>query len=167
VCSWLYLVCFLDFFFIISILTIILLFLSASVSRIVFYVVIVFCAAIVRNKLLKDCLTNRRTCVSGSGKFGGSPTRNSRTLGVLGSSHQNLSWLKIFYSKLKVCYWPSIVRVTTTFLLFNAADMWSSAVCLVIHTTGTLTVRDSSLTLTQFCTRLKTFLFTRAYGTSP
>jgi len=26
-----------------------------------------------------------------------------------------------------------------------------------------LTVRDSSLTLTQFCTRLKTFLFTRAY----
>ena len=30
-----------------------------------------------------------------------------------------------------------------------------------------LTVRDSSLTLTQFCTRLKTFLFTRAYGTSP
>ena len=29
-----------------------------------------------------------------------------------------------------------------------------------------LTVRDSSLTLTQFCTRLKTFLFTRAYGTS-
>jgi len=28
-----------------------------------------------------------------------------------------------------------------------------------------LTVRDSSLTLTQFCTRLKTFLFTRAYGT--
>jgi len=37
----------------ISILTIILLFLSASVSRIVFYVVIiVFCAAIVNNKLL-------------------------------------------------------------------------------------------------------------------
>jgi len=30
-----------------------------------------------------------------------------------------------------------------------------------------LTVRDSSLTRTQFCTRLKTFLFTRAYGTSP
>ena len=30
-----------------------------------------------------------------------------------------------------------------------------------------LTVRDSSLTLTQFCTRLKTFLLTRAYGTSP
>ena len=30
-----------------------------------------------------------------------------------------------------------------------------------------LTVRDSSLILTQFCTRLKTFLFTRAYGTSP
>ena len=30
-----------------------------------------------------------------------------------------------------------------------------------------LTVRDSSLTLTQFCTRLKTFLFTGAYGTSP
>ena len=30
-----------------------------------------------------------------------------------------------------------------------------------------LTVRDSSLTLTQFCTRLKTCLFTRAYGTSP
>jgi len=30
-----------------------------------------------------------------------------------------------------------------------------------------LTVRDSSLTLTQFRTRLKTFLFTRAYGTSP
>ena len=30
-----------------------------------------------------------------------------------------------------------------------------------------LTVRDSSLTLKQFCTRLKTFLFTRAYGTSP
>jgi len=33
-------------------LTIILLFLSVSVSRIDFYVVIVFCAAIVRNKLL-------------------------------------------------------------------------------------------------------------------
>jgi len=53
------------FFFIISILTIILLFLSASVSRIVFYVVIVFCAAIVRNKLLinsfKNCLERRRT----------------------------------------------------------------------------------------------------------
>ena len=30
-----------------------------------------------------------------------------------------------------------------------------------------LTVRDSSLTRTQFCTRLKTFLFTRAYGISP
>ena len=30
-----------------------------------------------------------------------------------------------------------------------------------------LTVRDSSLTRTQFCTRLKTFLFTRAYWTSP
>ena len=29
-----------------------------------------------------------------------------------------------------------------------------------------LTVRDSSLTVTQFCTRLKTFLFTRTYGTS-
>ena len=29
-----------------------------------------------------------------------------------------------------------------------------------------LTVRDSSRTLTQFCTRLKTSLFTRAYGTS-
>ena len=29
-----------------------------------------------------------------------------------------------------------------------------------------LTVRDSSLTLTQFCTRLKRFLFTRAYETS-
>ena len=29
-----------------------------------------------------------------------------------------------------------------------------------------LTVRDSSLTLTQFCTRLKTFLFTRAYGSA-
>jgi len=29
-----------------------------------------------------------------------------------------------------------------------------------------LTVCDSLLTLTQFCTRLKTFLFTRAYGTS-
>jgi len=27
-----------------------------------------------------------------------------------------------------------------------------------------LTVRDSYMTLTQFCTRLKTFLFTRAYG---
>jgi len=29
-----------------------------------------------------------------------------------------------------------------------------------------LTVRDLSRTLTKFCTRLKTFLFTRAYGTS-
>ena len=29
-----------------------------------------------------------------------------------------------------------------------------------------LTVRDASLTLTQFCARLKTFLFSRAYGTS-
>ena len=29
-----------------------------------------------------------------------------------------------------------------------------------------LTVRDSSLTLAQFCTRLKTFLFTQVYGAS-
>ena len=29
-----------------------------------------------------------------------------------------------------------------------------------------LTVHDSSLTVTQFCTRLKTFLFTGTYGTS-
>ena len=29
-----------------------------------------------------------------------------------------------------------------------------------------LTVRDVSLTLTQFCAQLKTFLFSRAYGTS-
>jgi len=29
-----------------------------------------------------------------------------------------------------------------------------------------MTVRDVSLTLTQFCTRQKTFMFSRAYGTS-
>jgi len=41
---------------------------------------------------------------------------------------------------------------------FSGPSLWNSL---------PLTVRDSSLTLTQFCTRLKTFLFTRAYRTSP
>ena len=48
--------------------------------------------------------------------------------------------------------------ISLSILSFDRTSLWNSL---------PLTVRDSSLTLTQFCTRLKTVLFTRAYRIAP
>jgi len=76
-----------------------------------------------------------------------------------------LTWEKLMTEDVMwCCDWPHtslcsyLARYGQSSFYISGSSLWNSL---------PLTVRDSSLTLTQFCTRLKTFLFTRAYGTSP